>query len=201
MLESDQKSIRTIVQNDHMHSMILVIGIILFVLISFPILLSGFSQNYFLILLLLIAMFFASRLFYFFQAKRYKKVRAKINDYYLIEHKRYDQESRIPSLDYEVCISFSYEYNGNHFNSEKVGIDKSRYYFKEKFSFTNDEQAKTDSVNYLNSFVKNPELIAFVNPFYPKEAVLDLDVNKEVIALNASYIVITISIFIWLVAG
>jgi hypothetical protein len=199
MTESGQKDIRIIVQNDQMRSMILVIGIISFVLISFPILLSEFGQSYFLLLLLLAVIFFASKLIYFLQAKRYKKVRAKINDYYLIEHKRYDEESNMPSLDYEVRIKYTYQYNGTKYYSEKVGIDRSRYYFKQKFYFTDKNEARNDSLNYLNSFVKNPALSAYVNPLYPKEAVLDANINIEVIALNISYILIAITIFLWLV--
>ena len=105
----------------------------------------------------------------------------------------------MPSLDYEVRINYTYQYNGNLYNSKKIGLDRSQYYFKQKFYFTDENEARNDSFKYLYSFVKNPNLSAYVNPLYPKEAVLDVNINVEMIALNTLYILIASSIFVWLV--
>jgi hypothetical protein len=195
--QTDNKP-KVITQDTKIRSMGLVFGVIIFALISFPILVSEYGKNYALTLLLFTIIYFTLKLIYLLQRKSCKKVKAKINDYYLVEYKRYDRENNIPSLDYEVHINYMYEYNNRTYTSQKIGIDRSQYYFRETFSFTDDEKAKNDSLNYLNNFVKSPELYAYVNPLYPKDAVLDININKETIVLNITYIVLALIIFVWL---
>jgi hypothetical protein len=199
MTETALKDIKIIVQDNQTSNILLLIGIVFFILGSFPVLLSDFGETYVLILLLFSVGYFTLKLIYFLQARGYKQVKAEIEDYYIVEHRRYDGESKTPSLDYEVHIHYAYQYNGNIYNSQKVGIDKSQYYFKEKLYFADEREAKNDSIKYLHSFVKNPNFSAYVNPLYSKEVVLDTKINIEIILLNIAYIIIAISIFLWLI--
>ena len=89
MTDSNQKDIKIIIQDYDSRSVISIIGIILFGMISFPIIMSEYNHNYFQILSVFIITYCSTKLIYFFQAKKYKKTKVKINDFHLIKQKRY----------------------------------------------------------------------------------------------------------------
>ena len=146
------------------------------------------------VITIMIVLYFFIRLIHFKLAKEYTEVNAKIVDYYLIEHQRYDEESNIPSLVYEVCIEFEYEYEGKKYTSKYVGIDKYQYYFREKIKYFEYYSAKENAIEYLENFLKDKNLKAYVNTIYPKYTVLDISVNKEALHMKIAYIVVALFI-------
>jgi len=141
---------------------------------------------------LAIILYFCFRIIHFALVKGYTEVDAKILDYYLIEHQRYDEESNIPSLDYEVCIEFEYDYEGKKYTSKYVGIDKYQYYFREKIKYFKDYSTKENAIEYLENFLKDKNLKAYVNRIYPKYTVLDISINKEALHMKIAYMIVSL---------
>ena len=184
----DNKEIKIITKEGLEFDFTRVVLVILFVaLVSTILVSSDFSDLLINSTLTVISIYFAVQVFYILQARWYKKVDAEVNDFYIIRHQRINSENISPNSVYEVVVNYTYEFNEKTYESSKVGIDKSLNTFEEKLSFTDDDKAKADSVQYLKSILSRPVFIAYVNPYYQKEAVLDIGVKSNVIIQKLLY--------------
>lgn len=175
--------------------MLLVLGLIL----SFPILMTEYNIIYVGTVVLFLMLYFLYRIIRIMRVNNWQKVPCQIEEYKIIQHQRYDQDNNIPSLDYEVSIVYDYRYQEVPYRSEKVGIDTSQYLFKSEGMFETDEALRAKSINYLKGILDQPEQHAYVNPYNPKEAVLDNLVGTKGLMRWIGYLLITTLVFIGII--
>ncbi len=175
--------------------MLLVLGLML----SFPILMTEYNIIFVGTVVFFLLLYFMYRIIRIKRVKNWQKVPCQIEAYKVIQHKRYDQESNIPSLDYEVSIAYDYRYQEVPYRSDMVGIDASQYLFKSEGMFATDEALRAMSIDYLKGILDQPEQHAYVNPNNPKEAVLDNLVGTKGLMRWIGYFLITAFVFIGLI--
>ena len=167
------------------HVMFLVLGLML----SLPILLTEYNVMYVGTVVFFLMLYFMYRIMRIQLAINWQKVPCQIEEYKIIQHKRYDQENNIPSLDYEASIVYHYFFQDVQHRSKIVGIDTSQYLFKSVGMFETDEALRAKSIDYVKGILDQPH--AYVNPHNPKEAVLDNVVNTQGLLRWVGYLLIT----------
>ncbi len=194
----DTNDIKVIEKDSTFKISAIMIFVIVSAIASLPLIQFGYGVLIIQIISFTIVIWFLIQIIHFLLARNYIPVSATIKEYYIVKHQRFDGESSMSldniSLDYEACLSFSYEYKGKQYISKKLSIDSYQNYFREKISLFKDYNAKKDCINYLVKFVEHNDIYAYVNPLYPKEAVLDRVINKEALWMKIAYIFLALFI-------
>ena len=172
-----------------MQVMLLVLGLML----SFPILMTEYNVMYVGTVVFFLMLYFMYRVIRIMRVKNWQKVPCQIEAYKVIQHKRYDQENNIPSLDYEASIVYRYVFQDVQHRSKTVGIDTSQYLFMNVGMFETDEALRAKSIDYVKGILDQPH--AYVNPHNPKEAVLDNVVSRQGMLRWVGYLLITALVF------
>ncbi|WP_373034164.1 DUF3592 domain-containing protein [Sulfurovum sp.] len=175
--------------------MLLVLGLML----SFPILLSEYNIEFTAAVVFFLMLYFSYRIIRIKRVKNWQKVPCQIEAYKIIQHQRYDQDNNIPSLDYEVSIAYDYRYQEVLYRSERVGIDTSQYLFKSEGMFETDEALRAKSIDYLKRILDQSEQHAYVDPYNPKEAVLDNLVSTKGLMRWVGCLLITVLVFVGII--
>lgn len=175
--------------------MLVVLGLML----SFPILMTEYNIVYVGAITLFLILYFIYRIVRIMQVKKWQKVPCNIDGYKIIKYKRYDEERNFPSIDYAVAIEYHYRYRNVEHHSNKVGIDVSQYVFKSEGMFETDEALRAKSIDYLKRILDQPEYYAYINPYNPKEAVLDNLVSTKGLMRWVGYLLITALVFVGLI--